>query len=179
MIEFGPVALFFFVTESKGFFAGTAVLIASTILAVGGSILRDGRIPLFSIFASSFVLLFGVLTLFFWEPRFLVIEYTLYNGISGVVILAGLFFGKALLKPLFEGMFLISDKAWRILSLRWSLFFIVTAIGNELAWTWYGEDGWVMYRLGAAVLLCIFGFSQFFLARKERLPDATAWGLRK
>lgn len=178
MIEFGPITLFFVATEWKGFFVGTTILVVATLCATIASYFQDGRLPLFSLFSSLFVLVCGGLTLLFWEPRWLVIEYTLYNGISAAALFGGLLFGKAFLKPLFENMFALTERGWRILSFRWACFFLLTAIGNELVWGIWGQEGWVMYRFAAAVVLCVFGFSQFFLARKERLPEANPWGLR-
>lgn len=178
MIEFGPITLFFIVTEGKGFFAGTLALIVSTILSIIVSYARDRRLPLFSIISSAFVLIFGSLTLFFMNPRWLVLEYTIYNSIAGAALLGGLLFGKAYLKPLFETMFALTERGWRTLSFRWGLFFLAAALGNELVWNLYGEHAWVIFRFSAAIAMSVFGFSQYFLARKERLPEASAWGLR-
>lgn len=177
-IEFGPICLFFIGTELGNFFVGTAFLVLTTGAALVASLIRDKRVPLFSLISSSFVLLFGVATLVMMDPVWLVIEYTLYNGLFGLAMFAGLMFKRPLLKPLFEGMFQISERAWNILSIRWGIFFLLTAISNEYVWRTFSEETWVFYRLGAAIVLCLFGFSQFFLARKERLAHASPWGLR-
>lgn len=178
LIEFGPVVMFFAVTRASGLYAGTASLVATTVLALVWSRIRDNRVPVFSLISSSFVLVCGSATLIFMNPYWVVLEYTLYNALFGVVLLIGLVRGVPLLKPLFESMFHISDAGWKILSFRWAIFFILTALGNEFVWRVYGEYPWVHYRLFAALFLCVFGFSQFFLARAHRLPHASAWGLR-
>ncbi len=177
-IEFGPLVLFFIGAEVGNFFIGTALLIVSTVLALTVSLVRDKRIPSFSVISGSFVFIFGTLTLLLQDPLWLVIEYTLYNGIFGITMLVGLLFGRSLLKPLFGTMFHISERGWRILSFRWGAFFILIAIGNEYFWYHFSADDWVFFRLGASVALCIFGFSQFFLTKKERLAEANEWGLR-
>lgn len=177
-IEFGPISLFFIGTELFNFFVGTALLVASTAFALTGSLLRDKRVPLFSVISSAFVLAFGVATLILMDPLWLVLEYTLYNGLFGLAMFGGLIFGKPLLKPLFEGMFQITDYGWKLLSARWGIFFLLTAVANEYVWNNYSEETWVYFRLIAALVLCLFGFSQFFLARRERLPHASSWGLR-
>lgn len=177
-IEFGPITLFFLGTELGNFFVGTALLVASTALALLVSLIRDKRIPSFSLISSSFVLVFGMATLIMMNPLWLVLEYTLYNGLFGLAMFLGLAFNRPLLKPLFEGMFQITDRAWSLLSIRWGIFFLLTALSNEYVWRNFSEETWVYYRLAAAVVLCVFGFSQFFLARRERLPHASPWGLR-
>jgi len=177
-IEFGPLVLFFIGVEFGNFFIGTALLIVSTVLALIVSLARDKRIPSFSVISASFVFIFGALTLLFQDPLWLVIEYTLFNGIFGITMLVGLLFGRSLLKPLFGTMFHISERGWRILSFRWGVFFIIIAIGNEYFWYHFPADDWLFFRLGASVALCIFGFFQFFLTKKERLAEANEWGLR-
>ncbi len=178
IIEFGPVLLFFGIARSYGLFYGTLALVLSTLAALAWSLLRDGRIPAFSIISSTFVLVCGSATLISDNPYWVVLEYTLYNGLFGIALIWGLMHRKAYLKPLFESMFQISDDGWRILSGRWAFFFIITAVGNEVVWRMFGEGAWIHYRLWAALFLGVFGFSQFFLARAHRLPHASAWGLR-
>lgn len=177
-IEFGPVVIFFVIARQYGIFAGTASLVATTILALLWSLIRDNRIPLFSLISSAFVLLFGSATLIWHDPYWVVLEYTLYNGLFGIVLLLGYLYGHGLLKQLFGTMFHITDDGWKILSIRWSFFFLLVAFGNEFIWRMYGEGPWVHYRLLAALFLCLFGISQFFLARAHRLSHASPWGLR-
>ncbi len=178
LIEFGPVVAFFIAARLYGIITGTAVLIIGTLIALVWSLIRDKRIPLFSVISSAFVLVCGGATLISQNPYWVVLEYTVYNGLFGTVLLAGAIFGRGLLKPLFCTMFHITDLGWRILSARWSIFFLLVAFGNEYMWHTYGEGPWVYYRFFAATFMCLFGMSQFFLARTHRLPDSSSWGLR-
>lgn len=154
------------------------MLVATTALSLAVALVRDKRIALFALLSSVLLLLFGALSIFLWDPWWLFVEYTLYNALFGTALVWGYLRGKGLLKPLFGGMFLMTERGWRILSLRWGIVFLVTAVVNEYVWRGMGEGDWVMFRFASAVLLCVFGFSQFFLARRERLPEATEWGLR-
>jgi intracellular septation protein len=173
------VLLFFFVAHQYGIIRGTVALVSSTILALALSIARDKRVPMFSIISSSFVLIFGIATIISSNPYWVVLEYTAYNGALGAVLIIGLLYGRALLKPLFETMFHISDQAWSTLSLRWAFAVIAVACVNEYVWRVYGTDVWIDYRLLAALFLCVFGVAQLFLTRAHRLPHASEWGLRK
>ncbi len=177
-IEFGPVVVFFAVATLEDFFSGVWALMAATTLSLLVSLSRDRRLPLFSLIASSFVLLSGAITLLTHDPFWIALEYTLYNSVFGIVMFIGYMRGTPALKPLFETMFDITDRGWMRLSLRWGIFFLVCGIGSELAWRLYSYEVWVWYRFIAAALMACFGFSQFFLARKERMPSASAWGLR-
>ncbi len=178
-IEFGPVIVFFAVAEYADFFAATTALIFATLAALMTALARERRIPWFSLLSSLFVLLFGVMTLTQKDPYWIQLEYTLYNAVFAGVLFIGLKFDRALLKPMFGTTFLMNDRGWRILSFRWATFFALTAALNEYFLRFTDADTWVRFRFWAAILLCIFGFSQFFLSRRERLPHANAWGLRK
>lgn len=177
-IEFGPLVVFFFGTELGNFFIGTALLIISTFVALTVSLIRDKRIPLFSLITSNFVVFFGSATLFFHNPLWLVIEYTLYNGLFGISILIALLFDKPLLKPLFKGMFHLTDHGWKTLSFHWGIFFLCAAFLNEYVWHHYNPEHWVFFRLGMAIILCLFGLLQLRVTQRERLPDANKWGFR-
>lgn len=177
-IEFGPVVAFFAVATLEDFFSGVWALMAATMLSLLVSLSRDRRLPLFSLIASTFVLLSGAITLFTHDPFWIALEYTLYNAAFGCAMFIGYVRGTPALKPLFETMFNITDRGWMQLSLRWGIFFILCAVGSELVWRLYSYDAWVWYRFGAAITMATFGFSQFFLARAERMPTASAWGLK-
>jgi intracellular septation protein len=176
-IEFGPVTVFFVGAIAFNFLTGVLLLMAATVASLVVSLVRDRRIPLFSLIASTFVLISGAATLVTRDPYWVVIEYTISNLAFGAAMVIGYWRGTPALKPLFETMFSISDHGWTLLSLRWGLFFIATAIASELAWRAWSYDEWVYFRFVMVFTMCIFGFSQFFLARRERLSTASPWGL--
>jgi intracellular septation protein len=178
LIEFGPMLFFFLGATAYDFFVGVWFLIVTTTLSIAGSLWRDKRVPLFSLIASAFVLLSGAVTLFTADAYWVVLEYALYNFSFALAMLIGYVKDKPALKILFKTMFHLTDKGWHILSLRWGLFFLLAGIGSEYTYHLYGEDIWVYYRFMMGLVLAIFGFSQFFLARHHRLPDSSPWGLK-
>ena len=178
-IEFGPVVVFFVVAEESNFFTATGALIGATTLALLTALIRERRIPWFSLLSSAFVLIFGIATLTEKNPYWIQLEYTLYNAIFAIALFVGLAFDRALLKPLFGTTFLMSERGWRILSFRWAAFFALTALLNEYFLRFTSAEAWVEFRFAAAIILCVFGFSQFFLSRRERLPHANSWGLKQ
>lgn len=178
IIEFSSVVSFFIFSLLYGFFAGVQALVAFVIFSLIISLIRDKRIPLFMLVNSGFTLLFGILSLYFKDPYFIVIELSLYNLTLGALMLSGYFTGKPAMKTFFDTMFSITDKGWHTLSIRWGIMFFIVTILNEFVWRVYGEESWVYFRLILIIVLGIFGFYQFTLARRERLPDASAWGLK-
>ena len=177
-IEFSPNIAFFLATVNSDFFTGVKFLLVFTVISFTLSAIRDKRIPIFMALSSFFVVTFGILTLYFWTPYFTVLEYTLYNLFFCLGVVVGYFKKKPAMKILFNTMFSITDYGWHILSIRWGIVFFLAAVGNEISWNFYGEKVWIYYRFIAAILLAIFGFSQFFLAKRERLVHASPWGLK-
>jgi intracellular septation protein len=87
-------------------------------------------------------------------------------------------FGKIILKSMFASIFAITDRGWKIVSYRWGIFMLLIAISNEFARVLFSADTWVTYKFIVLIILMIFSVWQFFLSRKERLPEASPWGLR-
>ena len=178
-IEFGPVVAFFAASVAYDFFVGVALLMIATVGSVAVSRLRDGRVPLFSLIMSLLVVASGAVTLLTADPFWVVIEYSVSNALFGLAMIVGYVRGTPVLKALFGTMFALTERGWNILTLRWGIFFILTVIASEAVWRLWSYDEWVYFRFVSALVMCVFGFSQFFLARRERLPEASLWGLRQ
>lgn len=182
-IEFWPILLFFGALallwdSSSGFVFATGLFTASTALALMVAYVRERRIALFPIISGIFVIVFGVLTLYYNEPHIFVLKDTVYNGFSALLLFFGLLKGKWLLKYLFGSLFDIADEGWRILSFRWMIAFVILFITNEYFWRNYPQNIWVLYKFISTLLTIIFGSAQIYLARRYRNPTASPWGLR-
>ncbi len=176
--EFLPILTFLILSETKGFNTGIKGLIVVAVLCIIFSWFVEKRIPKFGLFASGTIVFFGSLSLMFDSPLFIIVKDTLYNLFFALILLFGLLQGKSILKTFFNDFFAMTDKGWMELSKRWMIFFFLLTIGNEIARMLLTPEVWVIYKFIAVVFTWIFGFYQFTLARKERLPEASAWGLR-
>lgn len=182
-IEFGPIILFFaslsiFGENDTGFVLATLIFTVATALALIGAFIRDKRVALFPIVSGAFVIVFGVLTVFYNEPFYFIIENTIYNGLFALVLFAGILRSKGLLKYLFGSLFDMTDEGWRILSFRWMIMFLILTISNEITWRFYTQEIWVMYKFFSTIVTILFGSYQIFLAKKYRNKDASTWGMR-
>jgi len=178
-IEFGPIVVFFLTAPEMGFMPSTGLFVALTAISLGYAFIKERRVAYFPLIAGLSVILSGVATLTFNEPLFLIVKDTIYNGAFAIVLIAGLLTGRGLLKPLFKSLFAMNDTGWKILSLRWAILFTLLAIGNEIMWRNYSEIEWVAYKGYSTLITIIFAVYQFRLAKKYRLPEANAWGMRK
>lgn len=178
LIEFGPIIAFLIASETTSFICATAIFVGLTALALVVGIFERKAIAWFPLIVAVSVISFGVLTIVFHDPFFIMIKDTLYNGGFAVILFAGLLFGRPLLKPLFSSLFAMTDKGWKTLTWRWTIVFAILAVANEVARAALTPEAWAMYKGVATAATIVFSLTQFPLARKERLPEASAWGMR-
>jgi intracellular septation protein len=136
-------------------------------------------LPWFPLWNATFVLVFGSATLYYADPHWLILKDTLYDGLFGLVILIGLAFRKNLLKTFFVPLFAISDRGWHVLAVRWALFFLISAILNDVVRNLFSPAFWVHYKIAHAAASVAFGLLQLRLTGHERFRDeANRLGMR-
>jgi intracellular septation protein len=176
--EFAPILTFVIVAETHGFHIGLIWLVFVAALSLVLSWIIERRIPKFGLVASGTILLFGMMSIVSGDEFYIIIKDTLYASSFGLALLGGLIFKRSYLQVLFGEFFAITEKGWFILTVRWTVFFFLLAASNELARRFLSPELWIYYKLAAVVVTNVFGFYQFTLTRRERLPEANEWGLR-
>jgi len=177
-IEFGPIIAFLVSSELTDFITATAIFVILTIIALIVGFIERRELAWFPLIVGLSVVISGILTIIFSNPFYLIIKDTIYNGIFALILLVGLHYKKSLLKPLFKGLFSMTDTGWTILTRRWAIVFIILTITNEIARVLLAPENWVVYKSLATVGTIIFSLYQFTLSKKERLPDSSPWGMR-
>lgn len=177
-IEFGPIIVFLVTSELLPFIQAAAAFVVATCAALTASYIEQKRIAWFPLIAGVIIIISGLLTVVFDDPFYLIIKDTIYNGVFAVVLFVGLMFRVGILKYLFDGLFAMTDRGWRILSFRWGIMFTILAVTNEIAREQLSPDSWVVFKGGATLVTMAFALYQFRLARKERLPHSTPWGMK-
>ena len=163
------------------YFAGGRNLVNATWALVAGSavalivgLIFERRIAPLPLIAGGAALLFGGLTLFFHDARFLKMKPTVMNALFGGVLLGGLALGKMPLKLLLGEAFPMSEVGWRTLTLRYGLFFLALATLNEMVWRTQPDTTWVFFRFpGLMILTLIFAVSQAPMMTKHALIPPT------
>jgi intracellular septation protein len=120
------------------------------------------------------VLVFGTLTLVLHDETFIKIKPTIIYGLFAAILGGGLLFGRSFIAILFNQMFNLTPQGWRILTMRWALFFLAMAVLNEIIWRTQSTDFWVSFKLfGAVPLTMIFAMTQMPLMKRYHLEPAT------
>ena len=146
-LEYGPLLLFFGINYIyKDIMLATAVLIGSTLVALGFSWTLDKRIPKLAVFGCIAVALFGGLTLYFQDDWFIKIKPTVISGGLALFLAGGQLINKAPLKALLGQQMRLSDVGWRQVTWVWAAMFAVSAVANEIAWRLLSTNDWVTFK---------------------------------
>ncbi|MFC5422120.1 septation protein A [Bosea eneae] len=179
-LEFGPLAIFFFVNsygdrwfgvaEDRRIFVATGVFIAASLIALVLSKIVMNHLPRMAIVNAVVVTVFGGLTLALDDAFFIKVKPTIVNTLFGCILLGGLFFGRSLLALVLDSVLQLDEEGWRRLTLRWGLFFFVLAALNEVVWRTQTQDFWVAFKVwGVMPLTMIFALAQTPLILKHEI----------
>jgi len=193
LIEAGPLVVFFVVNSrgglpefrhlwlsgeplpQQGLFDATAAFMVVTAAALVAGWMLERRLPVMPLVSGFFVFVFGGLTLLLADELFIKVKPTLVNTLFAIILLGGLAFKRALLKPLFGAAFQLPDEGWRVLTLRWGLFFIVLAVLNEVVWRNFSTEFWAAFKLfGVMPLTILFAGSQTPFLLRHQIDETAA-----
>lgn len=162
LIDFGPLLVFFGVNFAYGIFPATLSLMVTMPFAMAISWIKRKHIPPVLWISGALVLIFGGLTLYFDDERFIKIKPTIIFSMFGMILLGGTLKGKALIKFIFEPAFPpMAEKGWMIISRNYGLLNLFLAGFNEFIWRTYSTDTWVTVKVfGFMALTLLFFFSQ-------------------
>ncbi|MCS6624609.1 septation protein IspZ [Roseibacterium beibuensis] len=153
----------------------TWFLVAGSAVGVAVGLIVEKRLALLPLIVGGFALVFGLLTLLTGDGLWVKLKVTILNASLAVALIGGMLMGKQPLKALLGTVIPINDRAWRILTFRYGLFFLCVAITNELVRSealvaWGAQrlgrgdvdpaDVWVSFRGVLWIASSVFGLSQ-------------------
>lgn len=139
----------------------SALFIIATAVAMLVSRARLGSISPMLWISGGLVFLFGGLTIWFHDPRFIQVKPTIVYATFALVLGFGLATGRPLLQQLLEATYPGLDAAgWRKLTINWTFFFAALAVANEVARALLSLDAWVVFKFpGCAILTFVFALA--------------------
>jgi intracellular septation protein len=172
--ELGPLLVFFVANAKFNLFVATGAFMVAIVAAMIASYMVVRHVPIMAIVTAVIVLVFGTLTLVLHDETFIKIKPTIIYGLFAAILGGGLLFGRSFIAILFNQMFNLTPQGWRILTMRWALFFLAMAVLNEIVWRTQSTDFWVSFKLfGAVPLTMIFAMTQMPLMKRYHLEPAT------
>lgn len=172
-VDFGALLAFavaYFVTRDM--IKATWVLVIASTLALATGYFVEKRFAPLPLITGLFALVFGTMTIVFHDESLIKIKLTVQNALLAVVLLGSLPLNKSPFKCLLGDAIRVTDAAWRVLTLRYGLYFATVAVTNELIWRTQSDGTWVQFRVGLFILAIVFGLLQIPFIMKNLLPTA-------
>jgi len=177
--ELLPVVLFFVVQLYQPFATAVVVMVVSTVLLVALAWWWGSDVPRFAVFSTLFLLLFAVPSVVLDDPRYFMVSDTVLDGGFALMLLGSLLLRTTVLEYFFGRIFALPDSAWRTLTWRWGMLFLVTAALNEVVRLNFDTATWANFKLISTIAILLFGLWQFRLSARERIVAESNWlGLR-
>ena len=168
-LDLGPLLIFFAANALSDIFTATAVFMAAITLSMALTFAIERKVSPMPVLTCALVLVFGGLTLWLSNENFIKIKPTILYSMFAAVLVGGLAFNRLFIKYLLGQTMQLADPAWRSLTWRWSVFFLMLAIVNEFVWRNTSTDTWVAFKVwGVFPLTLLFALSQTpFIARHQ------------
>jgi intracellular septation protein len=172
--ELGPLIVFFVANAKFNLFVATGAFMVAIVAAMIASYVVVRHVPMMAIVTAVIVLVFGTLTLVLHDETFIKVKPTIIYGLFAAILGGGLLFGRSFIAILFDQMFNLTPKGWRILTMRWAVFFLGMAVLNEVIWRTQSTDFWVAFKaFGAVPITMVFAITQMPLIKRYHLEPAT------
>lgn len=172
--EIGPLLVFFGANAKFHLFVATGAFMVAIVVAMIASYVVTKHVPLLALVTGIIVLVFGTLTLVLHDETFIKVKPTIIYGLFALVLGGGVLFGRSFIAIMFDQVFNLTPQGWRILTLRWALFFAAMAVLNEVIWRTQSTDFWVNFKVfGVTPLTMIFAFAQMPLVKRHHIEPAS------
>jgi intracellular septation protein len=172
--ELGPLLVFFAANAKFNLFVATAAFMVAVVAAMIASYVVTHHVPLMALVTGVIVIIFGTLTLALHDETFIKVKPTIIYGLFAAILGGGLLFGRSFIAILFDQMFNLTPRGWRILTARWALFFFALAILNEIIWRTQSTDFWVGFKaFGVIPLTMIFAVAQMPLTKRYHIEPVS------
>lgn len=180
LLEFGPIVAFFIAytqmkdnsytiagSDYQGFIVVTLFFIPVLLVSTIFLWLLTGKISPMQIITVILVTVFGGLTVWFNDDRFIKMKPTIIYLLFGGILAFGLIRGQSYLRLVMQEMLPLLDEGWMMLTRRFALFFFGLALLNEAIWRSFSTEVWVYFKtFGLTAALFAFLLMQGHLLNK-------------
>jgi len=172
--ELGPLLVFFVFNAKFHLFVATGAFMVAIVAAMIASYVVTKHVPLMALVTGIIVLVFGTLTLVLHDETFIKVKPTIVYALFALVLGGGLLFGRSFIAIMFDQMFNLTPQGWRLLTMRWALFFAGLALLNEVIWRTQSTDFWVNFKVfGVTPLTMVFAVMQMPLVKRYHIEPAS------
>lgn len=162
-VDYGPLVAFFagFYLSGKDMFVATGAVMITTFVVLAISYKIERKLAPVPLFTGCVVGFFGSLTLILKDPAFVMMKPTIIYSCFAALLIGGLTRNKMFLQMVMGKQLTLPDFAWRALTIRFAIFFILLAALNEFVRHNYSMEVWLNFKIfGATGLVFAFSISQ-------------------
>jgi intracellular septation protein len=158
-LELGPVLGFFVAylwlkdevftyggVDYDGFVVVTALFIPVILASMGILWWLTGHISRMQIVTAVLVVVFGGLTVWLNDDRFIKMKPTMVYLLLGGILAIGLLRGQSYLRIVMGELLPMEREGWMILTKRMTAFFFLLAASNEIVWRTQSTEFWVYFE---------------------------------
>ena len=168
-ISWAPVT--FFVGKEPIYFA-TAVFMVAIAVSLALSLALTRKLPVMPLVTAAVVLVFGGLTLYLQDDRFIKIKPTIVNLLFAAAIFVGLVLRRNFIRLVMASVMQLDEEGWRKMAIRWGWFFVALAALNEVVWRTFSTDTWVAFKVfGIMPLTVLFSVAQVPLISRHMVEE--------
>lgn len=155
LVDIGPVIAYVlcyniarrYTDPTTALYIGAGVFAVAIIIAVIYSKMKTGRVSAMLWTTAIIVIGTAIITIGLQNETVFKIKPTALNILFGGTILGSVAMGKNVFKALMHEHYRLPDDAWRILAIRWGIFFLFLAALNEFIWRNFSTDFWSNFKL--------------------------------
>ena len=163
LIDFVPILLFFGAYKFYDIYVATMVLMAATVIQTALIYRIDHKVTGLQKGTLALILVFGALTLWLHDERFIKWKPTvLYAAIAVGLSLAVWVFKKSFLKLMLGSQLELPDRVWARLNVAWIVYCIFMAAINGYVAAFFSTDAWVDFKLWGYLFPITFLVAQGF-----------------
>lgn len=148
----------FFGVEGNSMYLAVAMFLPAFAVAFVYSVIKEKRVAPMLMVSGVIIGVLGSLTLILRDKTFFYMKPTITYLLFAGVLAGGLMTGRNFLRMLFDGALKMPEIAWRTLTWRFALMYLVMAVANEIAWRYLtagcvdgatcgGEAAWINIKL--------------------------------
>lgn len=173
LFDFVPILLFFGTYKLYNIYAGTAVLMAASVLQTSILYAIDRKVTAMQKITLAMILVFGALTLWLQDERFIKWKPSvLYAAIAIALTVAVWAFKKSFLKLMLGAQLELPDRVWMRLNVAWIIYCVFMAVMNGYVAAYFSTEAWVNFKLWGYVFPVAFLVAQgFYIAPHLKAED--------
>ncbi len=173
LLDFLPIVLFFGAYKMYGVYVATGVLMAATAAQMAYIYFKEGRLETMQKVTLAMILVFGSLTIFLQDDRFIKWKPTfLYAGMAIGLAVALWIYKKNFLHLLLGKQLSLPLPVWMNLNVAWIAYCLFMSAVNGYVAAFYSTDDWVNFKLWGYAFPVVFLVAQaLYIAKHVEKSD--------